>query len=122
MPSKVKLKTGGSSESGVWSFVEVDIDYQWKPVQYGNCQQIGHNASQCKPKKIYCPTGRLLPDTHSKNPQTVLQEVVSRVNNQSSPTEGPEVPTANKFAALKICDELWPSIGSFADAWGFIGL
>ncbi|GMH24131.1 hypothetical protein Nepgr_025974 [Nepenthes gracilis] len=34
MPSNVRLKTRRSSELGVELFVEVDINYQWKPIYF----------------------------------------------------------------------------------------
>ncbi|GMG99182.1 hypothetical protein Nepgr_001022 [Nepenthes gracilis] len=48
------------SIEGSATFVDVKVDYQWRPSRCERCQKIGHSIAQCKPKMMYRPTGWVL--------------------------------------------------------------
>ncbi|GMH06000.1 hypothetical protein Nepgr_007840 [Nepenthes gracilis] len=80
-----------------WSRVvqEVTVEYQRKLVRCGTCRKVGH--SFCHPKKVYKPTGRVLPLPSSfsgpalKNPPSPKEMVKEKHN---------DIATSNSFEIL----------------------
>ncbi|GMH15633.1 hypothetical protein Nepgr_017474 [Nepenthes gracilis] len=112
LSSKIRLQTGSSLTVGMQQIVEVDVDYQRKPLLCDTCQQTGHSKNHCKSNRIYRPTGRILPDsylTHSKVAKEVKKKATTII---LSPVSGLFVPSSNPFAVLQENDKVCSSLGN----------
>ncbi|GMH13015.1 hypothetical protein Nepgr_014856 [Nepenthes gracilis] len=71
---------------------------------------------QCKLKRIYCPTGRLLQDTHLYKAKSSVKEMVHYSVDNNCHAMDDVVPTTNSFTALQEGDEVCLSNGPSTDA------
>ncbi|GMH17028.1 hypothetical protein Nepgr_018869 [Nepenthes gracilis] len=63
LPSTVRVRLGCSEMFPNQAFTEIKIDYQWKPIRCGKCNQVGPSDIHFKLVKSYHPTGRFMQDS-----------------------------------------------------------
>ncbi|GMH20930.1 hypothetical protein Nepgr_022772 [Nepenthes gracilis] len=78
-----------SNIAGEEFFVEVEVEYQWKPTRCNNCGKVGHNDGQCKPKMVYRPTGRILEAPPSRLGQNVPIRELAKDKQQNTKEAAP---------------------------------
>ncbi|GMH09724.1 hypothetical protein Nepgr_011565 [Nepenthes gracilis] len=66
LPTKIRLTPGTISANGEESFVEVEVECQWKYSRSSSCRKGGHNAAQCKTLMEFHPTGRKVKNPYSR--------------------------------------------------------
>ncbi|GMH28299.1 hypothetical protein Nepgr_030142 [Nepenthes gracilis] len=66
LPTKIRLTPRMTSTNKEESYVEVEVEYQWKSSKSSSGRKSGHNAAQCKNMMEFRPTGRIVDSPHSK--------------------------------------------------------